>query len=235
MTISSDLAVSYHSLFWITRGIVDNLQLFLHLLSMDSFWTRSGFNQATLVIWTNEHFIHVLFHFPHSNFVSICADFECNIKYLKKGSKHTKTLLKNGYVVSMDTQIGNIKGYDVLVEDDLVVAVGKNLPWEDSRIIDESNWILLPGFVRYQRITTYNPCLGGQQETIITTYGDSKTAGAGWIPDPAVFSMFDSLSGEFGEKDIFFLRLPCASSKSAVLTECSHRAKRFGHTPWRLS
>ena len=64
-----------------------------------------------------------------------------------------KTLFKNGYVVSMDPAIGNVRNCDVLVENDSIVSVGQNLTVKDAEVIDASNCIILPGFVDTHRHT----------------------------------------------------------------------------------
>ena len=71
------------------------------------------------------------------------------------------------------------------------------------------------------------PCLGGQQETIIHME-IVKQRGQTKCLTPLLFPMFDSLLGEFGEKDLFFLRLPCASSKK----RCTHRTLTSSKTVW---
>lgn len=72
------------------------------------------------------------------------------------------------------------------------------------------------------------PCLGGQQETIIQHIEIVKQRGQTFNLTPLLFPMFDSLLGEFGEKDLFFLRLPCASSKK----RCTHRTLTSSKTVW---
>ena len=71
------------------------------------------------------------------------------------------------------------------------------------------------------------PCLGGQQETIIHME-IVKQRGQTKCLTPLLFPMFDSLLGEFGGKDLFFLRLPCASSKK----RCTHRTLTSSKTVW---
>lgn len=71
------------------------------------------------------------------------------------------------------------------------------------------------------------PCLGGQQETIIHME-IVKQRGQTKCLTPLLLSMFDSLSGELGEKDLFFLRLPCTSSKK----RCTHRTLTSSKTVW---
>ena len=72
------------------------------------------------------------------------------------------------------------------------------------------------------------PCLGSQQETIIQHIEIVKQRGQIECLTPLLFPIFDSLLGEFGEKDLFFLQLPCASSKK----RCTHRTLTSSKTVW---
>lgn len=64
-----------------------------------------------------------------------------------------KTLFKNGYVVSMDQEIGTQSDCDVLIENDCILSVKKNISCPDAKVIDASKRILLPGFVDVHRHT----------------------------------------------------------------------------------
>ena len=65
-----------------------------------------------------------------------------------------KYLIKNAYVVSVDKNIGNVPDCDVLIENDLITAVGPNLQHSsDHRVIDGTNAIVSPGFVDTHRHT----------------------------------------------------------------------------------
>lgn len=64
-----------------------------------------------------------------------------------------KTLIKNGYVLSMDKTIGDLKNCDVLIEDDKIVQVAPGIAAEGCDVIDASNCIVLPGFVDTHRHT----------------------------------------------------------------------------------
>jgi 5-methylthioadenosine/S-adenosylhomocysteine deaminase len=62
-----------------------------------------------------------------------------------------RTLIKNGIVLSLDPQIGEVSGCDVLVDGDRIVAVGKGLAADGAEIIDASRMIVMPGFVDSHR------------------------------------------------------------------------------------
>ena len=58
-----------------------------------------------------------------------------------------KTLIKNGHVISMDEQLGDIASGDVLIENERIVEVGLDLQADDAETIDASDMIVMPGFV----------------------------------------------------------------------------------------
>jgi 5-methylthioadenosine/S-adenosylhomocysteine deaminase len=57
-----------------------------------------------------------------------------------------RTLIKNGYVVTMD-RAGEIPGGDVLIEGEKIAAVGKNIEAPEADMIDASQMIVLPGLI----------------------------------------------------------------------------------------
>ena len=62
-----------------------------------------------------------------------------------------RTLLKNGCVLTLDSNIGNYRQADVLIEGSKIAAVGPNLSAADAQVIDASNTIVMPGFVDTHR------------------------------------------------------------------------------------
>jgi 5-methylthioadenosine/S-adenosylhomocysteine deaminase len=61
-------------------------------------------------------------------------------------SPSTKTLLRGGTVVSIDTRLGTFQG-DVLIEDGIITAVGDVGAVSDAEVVDVSGQIVFPGFV----------------------------------------------------------------------------------------
>jgi cytosine/adenosine deaminase-related metal-dependent hydrolase len=64
----------------------------------------------------------------------------------------TRTLIRNGFVISMDDEIGTQPGADVLIsQDGSIEAVGSGLSADGAEIVDASNAIVMPGFVDTHR------------------------------------------------------------------------------------
>jgi 5-methylthioadenosine/S-adenosylhomocysteine deaminase len=62
-----------------------------------------------------------------------------------------RKLIKNGIVLSLDPQIGEVNGCDVLIDREIIVAVGRGLEAEGAEVIDASDMIVMPGFVDSHR------------------------------------------------------------------------------------
>ena len=62
-----------------------------------------------------------------------------------------RRLVKNGIVLSLDPQIGDVNGCDVLIDGGRIVAVGNGLEADGAEVIDASGMIVMPGFVDSHR------------------------------------------------------------------------------------
>jgi cytosine/adenosine deaminase-related metal-dependent hydrolase len=71
-----------------------------------------------------------------------------------------RLLFRNGFVVSMDPEVGNIPNGDVLVEDGAIVEVGRGLEVSEAEQIDATGMIVMPGFVDTHRHTWQTPVRG---------------------------------------------------------------------------
>jgi cytosine/adenosine deaminase-related metal-dependent hydrolase len=62
-------------------------------------------------------------------------------------------LLRGGYVVTVDDSLGDLPGGDVLIQDDQIVAVGRNLSTStrDTEVIDATGRLVIPGLVDTHR------------------------------------------------------------------------------------
>ncbi|HEY6054868.1 MAG TPA: amidohydrolase family protein [Gaiellaceae bacterium] len=83
-----------------------------------------------------------------------------------------RVLLRGGHVLSMDRQIGDIYGGDVLIEDDRIAAVGASLEAGDAEVIDASGCILIPGFVDSHRHTWETVIRGIAPDVSLAGYFD---------------------------------------------------------------
>ncbi len=64
-----------------------------------------------------------------------------------------RTLIKGGIVLTQDPALGEMADADVLIEDDKIAAVGRNLSADGARTIDASRDIVIPGFIDTHRHT----------------------------------------------------------------------------------
>ncbi|QBI20910.1 amidohydrolase [Egibacter rhizosphaerae] len=64
-----------------------------------------------------------------------------------------RRVLRNGFVLTMDDQIGDLPRADVLIEDDAIREVGPDLAVTDAEEIDATGRIVIPGFVDTHRHT----------------------------------------------------------------------------------
>jgi cytosine/adenosine deaminase-related metal-dependent hydrolase len=58
-----------------------------------------------------------------------------------------RTLIKCGWIVSVDRSIGDLKAGEILIDRDRIVAVGPNLHADADAIIDATDMIAMPGLV----------------------------------------------------------------------------------------
>jgi cytosine/adenosine deaminase-related metal-dependent hydrolase len=71
-----------------------------------------------------------------------------------------RLLIRNGFVVSMDPDVGDIPHGDVYVEDGKIVEVGRSVDVTDAEQIDATGMIVMPGFVDTHRHTWQTPVRG---------------------------------------------------------------------------
>jgi 5-methylthioadenosine/S-adenosylhomocysteine deaminase len=64
-----------------------------------------------------------------------------------------RLLLHGGYVVSVDPEIGDINGGDVLIEGDTIAAVAPTVEASDAEVIDVTGDVVIPGFIDSHRHT----------------------------------------------------------------------------------
>lgn len=64
-----------------------------------------------------------------------------------------RTLITGGHVLSMDSSVGELERGCVLVEDDRIVAVEREIDAGDAEVIDAAGGVIMPGFVDTHRHT----------------------------------------------------------------------------------
>jgi 5-methylthioadenosine/S-adenosylhomocysteine deaminase len=64
-----------------------------------------------------------------------------------------RVLLRGGHVLTMDREIGDVYGGDLLIADDRIAAVGPDLDAGDAEVVDASSCIVIPGFIDSHRHT----------------------------------------------------------------------------------
>src|SRR5256714_8005817 len=78
----------------------------------------------------------------------------------KRGMSSQRLLIRNGFVVSMDPEVGDVPYGDVLVEDGKIAEVGRALDVSEAEEIDATGMIVMPGFVDTHRHTWQTPVRG---------------------------------------------------------------------------
>jgi 5-methylthioadenosine/S-adenosylhomocysteine deaminase len=71
-----------------------------------------------------------------------------------------RTLIRGGYVLTLDPELGDVPGGDVLIENGKIEAIGPSLDVGDAEVIDATDRIVLPGFVDTHRHTWQTPVRG---------------------------------------------------------------------------
>jgi 5-methylthioadenosine/S-adenosylhomocysteine deaminase len=71
-----------------------------------------------------------------------------------------RLLIRNGYIISMDPEIGDIPSGDVLLEDGKIAEVGRGLEASEAEEVDATGMIVIPGFVDTHRHTWQTPVRG---------------------------------------------------------------------------
>lgn len=58
-----------------------------------------------------------------------------------------KMIIKNGTIITMDRSLGTLDAADILIENDTLLEVGRNLEAGDAEIIDAAGSIVIPGLI----------------------------------------------------------------------------------------
>jgi 5-methylthioadenosine/S-adenosylhomocysteine deaminase len=121
-----------------------------------------------------------------------------------------RILLKGGQVVTVDPQLGDIPGGDVLIEGDTIAQVGKDIS-ADAEVIDASGNIVIPGFVDSHRHTW---------ETAIRNCAPNATL------DDYFVEVLDSFAPLYRPEDVYASNLAgaleCLNAGITTLLDWSH-------------
>ncbi len=71
-----------------------------------------------------------------------------------------RLLLRGGYVLSMDPEVGELASGDVLIEGAKLAAIESRIEVEDCEVIDVAGAIVMPGFIDTHRHTWQTPFRG---------------------------------------------------------------------------
>lgn len=63
------------------------------------------------------------------------------------GNPGSKVLIRGGNILTMDDQLGDFEGGDLLIEGNKIVAIGYNLDATGAEVIDAKGKIVMPGFI----------------------------------------------------------------------------------------
>ncbi|MCB0171076.1 MAG: amidohydrolase family protein [Anaerolineae bacterium] len=88
-----------------------------------------------------------------------------------------RTLIRDGVVITVDQELGNFTQADVLIEDNLITAVGPNLPVDHVQVIDGSRMIVLPGLIDTHRHTWQSVLRGIASDWTLGQYFERIRAG----------------------------------------------------------
>jgi 5-methylthioadenosine/S-adenosylhomocysteine deaminase len=121
-----------------------------------------------------------------------------------------RILLKGGHVITVDPQLGDIAGGDVLIEGDTIAQVGTGL-FADAQVIDATGNIVIPGFVDSHRHTW---------ETAIRNCAPNATL------DDYFVEVLDSFAPLYRPEDVYASNLAgaleCINAGITTLLDWSH-------------
>src|SRR3990170_2641619 len=122
-----------------------------------------------------------------------------------------RLVFRNGFVVSMDPDIGEIPNGEVLVEDGVIVDVGRDLGVSGAEEIDATGMIVMPGFVDTHRHTWQTPVRGVLPSCTLDQYFSG---------------MLDNIGIQYRAEDVYIANLmgalECLNGGITTLLDWSH-------------
>ncbi len=129
-----------------------------------------------------------------------------------------RILIRGGYVLTMDSALGDMPGADVLIEDDKIAAVGRNLSADGAQVIEAKGDIVIPGFVDTHRHTWEAP---------IRSSAPNYTLGDYFV------GILDSFAPKYRPEDVYagnvWGALECVNAGITTLLDWSHIANTPEH------
>ena len=122
------------------------------------------------------------------------------------------TLIKGGYVLTLDPELGDLPHTDVLIDGDKIAAVGRNLEVSpNANVIDARNRIVMPGFVDTHRHTWQTPVRGVLPSCTLDQYFSG---------------MLDNIGIQYRAEDVYIANLmgalECLNGGITTLLDWSH-------------
>ena len=81
-----------------------------------------------------------------------------------------RIVLRDGFVVTMDAELGDLPRADVLIEDDKIAAVGPDLDVGDAEVVSAESSIVIPGFIDTHRHTWETAIRGSAPDATLGDY-----------------------------------------------------------------
>jgi 5-methylthioadenosine/S-adenosylhomocysteine deaminase len=81
-----------------------------------------------------------------------------------------RLLLRGGFVLTVDPELGDLPDADILIEGDTIADIGKDLDVSDAEVLDVSDSIVIPGFVDTHRHTWETAIRGSAPDATLDDY-----------------------------------------------------------------
>jgi cytosine/adenosine deaminase-related metal-dependent hydrolase len=112
-----------------------------------------------------------------------------------------RTLIRNAAVVTMDPDLGDLRGADVLVEGETIAAIGPNLAAADAEVIDGTDRIVIPGLVNAHMHTWQTALRGVAANWTLLEYFSWVHRGLATLYRPEDIHIA-TLAGAIGQMDV---------------------------------
>ena len=122
-----------------------------------------------------------------------------------------RKLLQGGFIISMDPEVGDVPGGEVLIEGDTIAAVGRDLGVADAEVLDVAGRIVIPGFVDTHRHTWETAIRGSAPNATLDDY---------------FVEILDTFAPQYRAEDVYASNLAgaleCVNAGITTLVDWSH-------------